>query len=307
VIKQQQNTKQGLIFNIQRYSLHDGPGIRTVVFFKGCPLRCKWCANPESLKFAQEISYNSKDCIGCQKCVGVCPSNAILFDGSKIDVDQTKCELSLACTHACPTGALLLDAKYYSVAQVMQIVLKDEAFYKNSGGGITLSGGECLSQSQFVIDLLKAAKDKNLHTAIETSGYCQWDEFENVLEYVDLVLYDLKHVDDDIHKEYIGVSNAVILSNLKKIADSEKDMIVRIPIIPTVNDDEASISQYIDLLKNHKTNAVHLLPFHQLGESKYALAGVDYAFSDVKPPSDGRMAKILKKILDENINAKIGG
>ena len=299
--------ERGLVYDIQRYCLHDGPGIRTVIFFKGCPLQCKWCANPESLESASEIVYNKMDCINCQRCLKVCQHEAIISDGNSIVIDKQKCQYCFDCIKECPTGALSVKGIWYTVDEIIEIVRKDIAFYKNSGGGITLSGGEVLAQSEFASELLKDAKKYNIHTTIETSGYCNWEDFERVLESTDLVLFDIKHINNEIHAWYTGVGNALILENFKKIVDMGKEIVARIPIIPTVNTDSETIEEYISLLKQLKVKSVNVLPFHQLGEAKYEMIGLPYAFKGVKPPSCDLMKSIKQRISDVGIDVKIGG
>lgn len=299
--------KRGLIFDIQRYSLHDGPGIRTVVFFKGCPLRCKWCANPESLNNNPQLYYNKKDCIGCQRCVKACTQDALAFKKDQIIIDIQKCSLLFNCVKVCPTGALNQNGEWYTVKQVIEIALKDAHFYKNSGGGITLSGGEVLNQSEFAEKLLKTAKENGLHTAIETSGYSEWKDFLRVLTYTDLVLYDIKHVDEKAHKYYTGVSNKLILENLKKTVKTGIELVARIPIIPSVNAGKESIKAYIDLLTSLGIKKANILPFHQLGVAKYEMIGLPYTFKDEKTPTNEFMSGIKKRMQDVGIEVKIGG
>ena len=299
--------EKGLIFDIQRYCIHDGPGIRTVVFFKGCPLRCKWCANPESLNAFEELGYGKNDCIRCGSCVKACKNGAITLGEDGIVINRKKCSLCFDCAAVCPTGAMRMMGKCYSLEEVIEIVKKDEMFYKNSGGGLTLSGGELLRQSEFASALLEKAKELGIHTAIETSGYAQWDSFKQVLKNTDLVLMDIKHVNDEKHTLYTGVSNTLILGNFKKIQKLGKPLIVRIPVIPGFNTDEESIGEYIDFLTGCGICEVNLLAFHQLGESKYDMMGMDYSFRGIKPPTDEEMKAIAGRMQSKGINVKIGG
>lgn len=299
--------QKGLVFDIQRYCLHDGPGIRTVVFFKGCPLRCEWCANPESLNFVREIGFNKNDCIGCYRCVKACNHQAMYVGESGIVIDKKKCTQCFECVKCCPTGALTVFGEWYTTDAVLEIVMKDAMFYKNSGGGVTLSGGEVLRQSRFASQLLKKIKDYGIHTAIETSGYAAWQALECVLQYTDLIIFDVKHVDRDLHLQYIGVDNQRILDNLKKIKELKKPMIVRIPMIPTVNMDDQSIDLYIRKLTEIGIYSVNLLPFHQLGQPKYKMMGMPYTFTDIKPPTDGEMEAVGKRMESSGIQVKIGG
>ncbi len=299
--------EKGLIFNMQRYSLHDGPGIRTVVFFKGCPLRCKWCSNPESFHKTQEVAYNRKDCIACFECVPACPMGAINQGENGIEIDRALCNNNLACVNNCPTGALSVLGKWYDSDEVLDIVLKDEAFYKNSGGGVTLSGGEVFLQSRFASEVLKKAKDRGIHTAVETSGYAKWHEIERVLSFTDLFLYDIKLVNDEKHLEYTGVSNKVILSNFEKIIKDGKNIIMRIPMIPTVNMDDKSIEDFIKVIKETGIREVNLLPFHKLGQAKYDMLDIPFEFKDVKAVNEEGLKNIEEKIMNCGVNVKIGG
>ena len=301
-----QTQTKGLIFDIQRFSLHDGPGIRTVVFFKGCPLRCRWCANPESLTSGPQLFYSKKDCIGCRQCVDACQVSALSFNDGVV-IDRQKCTLSFECVSVCPSGALTQSGKWYSVQDIMDIVVKDLPFFKNSGGGITLSGGEALSQSVFAAELLKEAKASGIHTAVETSGYCTWEALESVLKYTDLLLFDVKLIDEQKHREYTGVSNARILENLKKAAAMGATLRARIPVVVSANSDDESISAFIETLNEYGVKDVDLLPFHQLGAAKYEMAGVPYTFEDEKPPTDELLEKIKNQMQDNGFNVSIGG
>ncbi len=298
---------KGLIFDIQRFSLHDGPGIRTVVFFKGCPLRCKWCANPESLTNKPQLFYSKKDCIGCQQCVRACPQSALSFGDDGVVIDRQACTLSFQCVGVCPSGALSQSGEWYTIDQVMDVVMKDLPFFKNSGGGITLSGGEALSQSAFAVALLKEAKARGLHTAVETSGYCAWEKLKSVLEYTDILLFDVKLINDAKHKEYIGVSNKRIQENLKKAVENGTPLVARIPVITSVNGDEQSITAFTERFKEAGVKNVDLLPFHQLGAAKYEMAGVPYTFQDEKPPTDALLKAIKKQMQDAGLHVSIGG
>lgn len=298
---------KGLIFDIQRYCLHDGPGIRTVVFFKGCPLRCKWCANPESLNGIREIGFNQNDCIGCYRCVKACEHQAIHIGESGITINKEKCKKCFECTESCPTGALTVFGDWYTTDEIIKIVLKDKMFYKDSGGGVTLSGGEVLLQSHFAAQLLEKIKAQGIHTAIETSGYAAWEALERVLQYTDLVYFDVKHIISESHIQHTGVDNRRILENSRKIIDLEKSLVVRIPMIPTVNMDERSIDSYIKKLTQLGIQKVDILPFHQLGEPKYKMMGMPYSFNNIKPPTDEEMEAVASEMELNGIKVKIGG
>lgn len=298
---------KGIVFNIQRYSIHDGPGIRTIVFLKGCPLRCKWCSNPESQELMPELSYMKKSCTQCCTCVQVCPKNAITPIEDGIKIDRNKCDRCFKCVESCASGALKIEGKEMTVDEVVEEVMKDELFYKRSGGGVTLSGGEVLVQYSFAAAILEAIKEKGINTAIETTGYASWKHFQQVLEYTDYVLYDLKHTDEEKHLEGTGVGLSLILNNLYRAAESGKDLIVRIPLIPEYNMDENNILNLIEILKNIKQDEVHILPFHQLGSQKYEYLGRKYKLRNLKPPADNEVESIRQLFAKHGIKATIGG
>ena len=301
------NELKGLVFDIQRYSLHDGPGIRTTVFFKGCPLRCKWCSNPESFMKAPEVAYNKKDCIACYACVKACKQAAVSATAEGITIDKTKCTQNFDCVEVCPTGALTVFGQWMTVDQIMDVVIKDLAFYKNSGGGLTLSGGEVMLQSEFAAALLNQAKANGIHTAIETSGFAQWTSVEMVLEYTDLVLFDVKLVNREKHLTYTGVDNTLILENLDRMMTMGKQLIARIPLVPTVNMDSTSVNDYIELMLEMNIKEVNLLPFHQLGEGKYDMVGLPYPFKGVKVAKDEAVQAVADQMAEAGFHVKIGG
>lgn len=274
---------QGMIFNIQRYSLHDGPGIRTIVFLQGCPLHCLWCANPESQAGRPVLLYSRSKCIGCQTCAQICPEHAILFAGTPYPViDRKACTHCGLCASGCCTEALDLEGHVATVAEVLAEVMKDEAFYTGSGGGLTLSGGEVLAQPDFACALLNAAKVQGLHTAIETTGWASTETLMRVAGRTDLVLYDLKHHDPDKHLEGTGVALAPILHNLRELIGTGRPVIVRIPVVPGYNDSLTDAGQFGRLLKDLSVRQVDLLPFHQFGQGKYDQLGLNYACSGLK-------------------------
>jgi pyruvate formate lyase activating enzyme len=290
------------IFNIQRYSLNDGPGIRTILFFKGCPLRCKWCSNPESQSFQDQVVFKPDLCIGCGACVEVCPS------GIRAEADFTVCGIACGrCVDACPTNAMEKIGRDVAVDEALFEVEKDRAFYEKSQGGLTLSGGEPLSQSAFATALIRAAKSLGLHTAVETTGFAPEAEMSSALDEADLVMYDIKHLDDKTHEKYTGVSNALILGNLRKLADKRADRVtVRVPLIGGVNDDESHMRALAEFVKDLDIGRVDLLPYHRYGEGKYKKLYQPYDF-EAYTPEDAEIERCIDMMATYGISAKKSG
>ena len=272
---------RGLIFDIQRYSIHDGPGIRTLVFMKGCPLRCLWCSNPESQSDSSEMIVYPSKCIGCDRCVEVCPTGA----AQEQDIGAAKqlCQNCGACVDVCPSTARQMAGRIVSVEEVLAEVKKDTPFYRRSSGGVTISGGEPLMQDEFVAQLLKRCRAAGIHTAIETCGFSGPERLRKVLQHVDLVLFDLKHMHPTRHRELTGVGNEVILENATIAARGGTRTIFRVPIIPGYNDDEENIERIAVFVSGlNPTGEVHLIPYHRLGASKHAALGRAYPLADVQ-------------------------
>lgn len=273
---------KGIIFNIQKFSIHDGPGIRTTIFFKGCPLRCKWCSNPESQLEQIQILYDQDKCCHCKKCIQACPNQAISHVDNKIMIDSNKCVGCLKCLDICINKALSNEGEYQDIDTIVKECLKDKDFYEESGGGITISGGEGMSQPNFLKSLVTKLKADQLHLAIETTGYIQPDIFQELAPMFDLLLYDVKHADSTKHLEGTGVDNQIIKENLAWAIDQGIEVLPRIPVIPNFNDSLDDASKLANLLVQVKAKKVQLLPFHQFGEKKYELLNRKYSLKDTK-------------------------
>lgn len=299
------------ISNIQKFCVHDGHGIRTVVFFMGCPLRCKWCQNPENFIGKQVLMVDPSKCIDCRACYNICENtfNEVSINGDiSINVDRMNCKGCGKCSKVCLTGARVLCGKKMTVEEVYSEVIKDEAFFKESGGGITLSGGEVTLHHDFARELLGKIKKRGISTAVETCGYCSRKVIEEIALNTDLFLYDIKLITSDKHKKWTGVDNRKILDNFEHLLNMGKDVIVRIPLIPKVNDGDEfkKIVEYLRQYHN-KIISVHILPFHQIGSSKYKLIGKCYDMKDVEE-CPWEIAEICKKILGkEGFKVNIGG
>ncbi len=300
----------GKIFNIQRFSVHDGPGIRTTVFFKGCPLHCQWCHNPEGMTLNPVLFFDSNLCLACGRCIPVCSSGARNMDEQgRMVFTREKCIVCGRCARECPPKALELAGEIKSAEEILAVLLRDRAFYENSGGGVTLSGGDPLLQPDFTLALLKLCKENHLATAIETCAQAAWEIILKVAPYVDLWLCDLKHMDGEKHRQFTGVDNERILENLRKIAGEKWPMIVRIPVIPGFNDTPAEIRAIGEFLKTlNPVPPVELLPFHHLGESKYRRLGLPYLVHGRPTLSEETLTPLwnilkeigLKSIADQN-------
>ena len=300
--------QEGKIFNMQRFSIYDGPGIRTIVFFKGCPLKCDWCSNPESQDPLVQIMFNEKNCIECGKCEKNCPVGAIdmLRPGR---IDREKCTSCGVCADNCYPGGLVKSGEETTVEKVMAELKKETIQFRRSGGGVTLSGGELLMQPEFAIELLKACKSMGWHTALETTGYASEDTINKIMPWVDLVLLDIKHLNDEKHKKYVHVSNEIIVKNAKKIAATGKELIIRVPVIPQFNCDENSISDIAKFAKSlNAVKHIDLLPYHKLGANKYENLGLDYTMGqEIKTPDEDTMNNFKKIVEDYGLECTIGG
>lgn len=265
------------IFNIERFALHDGPGIRTTVFFKGCPLRCPWCANPESQQWARQLMYQQSRCTFCLGCVENCPNAAVFFEGKGIVIDRDKCQVCGVCVGQCPNNALSLTGREKSIDEIYAEVIKDKDYYIASSGGMTLSGGEVMLQWEAAKGLIRKARADGIHTAIETCGDVPIKAFEELAEDTDLFLYDIKHMDKERIRSVTGGNLDRILQNLSWLAQQKANgVIIRMPVIPQFNDSHKVITQVFGLAKKLGIREVHLLPYHTLGIHKYGQLGMAY-------------------------------
>ncbi len=275
----------GTVFNIQKFCTSDGPGIRTVVFLKGCPLHCAWCHNAESQRIVHELMYHADKCVMCGRCAAVCPNGVHTIENGVHTLDRDKCTACGKCVDACLTDALEIKGKRMTAQEVIADVMKDKVFYDNSGGAITLSGGEPTAQLDFAIAILKAAKESGLHTAIETCGFTSEENIKAIAKYVDLFLYDIKHTDSAAHEKYTGVKNERILENLRTIDALGKKSIIRAPIIPGVNDNDehfAALAALASSLSN--VERIDVEPYHDLGSGKYEQLGESSATHAFRVP-----------------------
>lgn len=288
--------KTGTIFNIQKYSIHDGPGIRTIVFLKGCPLRCQWCSNPESGEVGLQIVFNQNLCVDCGACLHICRQGAIRKDDRFGQViDRHACNMCGECVRHCPTRALKSIGKMVTVEEVIHEVLKDTIFYRKSGGGVTLSGGEPFEQADFTAELLRRLKHERVSTAVETCGAVPFKNIEPSIDNVDLFLYDIKHMNSEMHRRYTGKDNTCVLENLKELNRLEKHIWVRVPLIANVNDDAENMDRVFTMCRDlESVERVELLPYHEYGVGKYAQLGIKYQLEGLKPPTESKIEEILE-------------
>lgn len=301
------------VFNTQKYSIHDGDGIRTTVFFKGCALSCWWCHNPESQKFQPELMMNYEKCTGCGSCSNFCPEHAIHIDESThvAVTDFDKCVQCFSCTDFCIQNNREVAGKQYEIKELMKIIDKDKAFYEESGGGVTLSGGEVMAQDiDYLLELCKRIKAKGYNLTIDTCGFAPTEHYEKLAPYVDTYLYDIKVMDDEIHKKYIGQSNALILKNLETVNACHNNIYIRIPLVEQVNCSDEQILKIIEYLKEKQIQVkkINLLPYHNTGSSKYERLNREYLAKDFSAPTEERLQEILNIFVQHDFhNIKIGG
>ena len=300
--------KSGIVFDFKKYSIHDGPGIRTTVFLKGCPLSCWWCHNPESIPVAPAVLYRPERCIGCGACLKACPTKAVSATPEGFFADPALCSGNGACADVCPSMAREKVGRLMTSREVLDVIRKDIPFYDESGGGATFSGGEPLLQPEFLWELLKGCRKMGIRTAVDTTGFAQASVLLETASRTDLFLYDLKHMDPEKHKTYTGVDNTLILENLQKLTEAGAKVAIRIPLIPGINDDAENIERtgsFVSGLPN--IVSVHVLPYHAAARNKYAKWGKIYRLPDTLPPSAEEQQAAAESLKSFGLNVLIGG
>jgi pyruvate formate lyase activating enzyme len=299
---------RGLVFNIQRFSVQDGPGIRTTVFMKGCPLTCPWCSNPEGMSPVPQIMTNDRKCILCRKCLEICPTGAITAANGTRAINWGLCSNCLECAGVCPSRSIEAVGSFMTVEEVFKVVARDAPFYVNTGGGVTVSGGEPMLQWEFVLSLFQRCQQAGFHTALDTTGHCRWEDMARVLEHVDLVLFDVKHVDTGRLRGECGVGSELILANLKRVATSTR-VWLRMPLIPGFNDSEMNLREVAQLAAAVRADKVSLLPYHEYGKHKYGRLGRAYPFdrADVVRPDDEIVERSAKLLESYGLAVGVGG
>lgn len=298
--------ERGLVFNVMRFSVHDGPGIRTTVFLKGCPLRCPWCHNPESQSSRAEVVYFAERCLRCGDCVRACPNHALSLNG-EVHVDETRCRRCGTCAETCLARAREMAGEEMSVDELLTKIERDRVFYEESGGGVTLSGGEPLQQPRFAERFLRACRDRGIHTTLDTCGYAPAESFQLVAKHVDLFLFDLKVIDRDRHREFTGVPNDLILNNLRWLAEQRRPVIVRVPVIPGYTDDGVNLSAIAAFTRSLGLARVDLLPYHRIAADKYRRLHLDYRMGDAETLPAQKMNEIATSFSRDGFHVRIGG
>ncbi len=300
----------GTIFNIQRFSTDDGPGVRTTVFMKGCPLLCTWCANPESQAAHLQVVHRTSKCRGCGKCAAVCPQKAIsiVAGGNKpeVKIDRTLCTNCCECVEVCTPGAMHVYGERITAKEAFDTVKRDAGYYMRSGGGVTVSGGEPMMQIDFVAELFSLCKSNGIHTALDTCGFFPTEYISEVSGLVDLVLFDLKIIDTEEHKHYTGVDNTIIHRNLRELLKTDAEIYIRVPLIPEITDTESNLKAIAAFVKKlQRPLHIDLLPYHNYGENKYRMLDMPYSLSEAKRQSEEKLAECLEIFLSEGLDCQL--
>lgn len=298
---------EGFISAIQRFSIHDGPGIRTVIFFKGCPFNCPWCSNPETRSAGHDIMHTITTCIQCGLCSNHCPSHCIgVIDGG-FHIDRLRCTDCGTCAEICPTNSISIRGERRSASDLLEIIKADAMFYRRSGGGVTFSGGEPLLQAEFLSELAAACKSAGIRTATETTGCCSPEDLKRVMPYIDLFLYDLKIMDLEKHREITGVSNELIKENLQLLSEAGKEIVVRVPVIPGYTQARENLIAIAETARKANVKQINLLPYHNYGENKYAQLGKKYEMENIKPLTKEDLAEEKELFETYGFQVKLGG
>ncbi len=309
----------GTIFDIKKYSVHDGPGIRTTVFFKGCPLKCVWCHNPEGQRMSAEMMFSSDRCTTCGTCVSVCPNQAIALEVGSPDTRRAyeirtlreTCTACGECVEACPSRAREVAGRVVTSDELIHEIMKDVVFYDSSGGGVTFSGGEPLLQPDFLLALLRECKEREIHTAVDTCGFVEWEALSSIVPYADLILYDLKGMDAGMHLELTGSGNDAILENLTRLSKTHSNVTVRFPLLPGINDNQeniVSMGKFLSSLRwEGKSPRIDVLPYHNTGIGKYERLGRVYSIPDIPRPTDEMVHAVRERLRKLGLETGIGG
>lgn len=299
---------KGIIFDIKKYSIHDGPGVRVAVHMKGCPLSCWWCHNPESQSMMPMVLVRPEKCIGCGTCIRECPQKAISMTGGGIEVDRSKCVTCGRCTEVCPAAVYEMCGKYMTVEELMTAISKDEIFFRDSGGGITFTGGEPFMQPEFLLAALCACEELGFHRAVDTCGFVRSDILLEAAKHTNLFLYDVKHMDPQEHKKYTGADNVIILENLVKLSEAGAKINVRFPYMPGLNSSDENVSalgEFVSKLKG--ITAVNILPYHAVARGKHERWHMEYKLNDLLPPTENRLRKAASILESYGLKTHIGG